>query len=243
MTDYQRRNSVITHNTINHFWAIKISQTESSPRWLTYRAELGSCLNVLGLSQMTDCRSSWHVEHTIKFAQWCILPESNWTVMMAGRVHPCWAEACLDWWGSSIKFETQTRPNWSPLLSLIFYEMNRNSYPGDQAHLLLAQCDFITCLTWPHPHKCDLRFMAHTTEKIILSASVPHRLTRQGPESMVPPPPETVTHALSPKLIFCVYGIASTDDRIPGGPICWVFTVCQGLSYTFYRHYLILFSW
>lgn len=44
---------------------------------LADRAELGSCLDVLGLSQMTDGRSSWHIELAIKFAQWCILPESN----------------------------------------------------------------------------------------------------------------------------------------------------------------------
>ena len=47
------------------------------------RAELGSYISVLGLSQVTDCRSSWHGDLTIKFTQWCILLESSLTVIMA----------------------------------------------------------------------------------------------------------------------------------------------------------------
>ena len=77
MTDYQWRNSAITHSTISHAWAIKISQTQPHPD----RAELGSYISVLGLSQVTDCRSSWCGDFTIKLTQWCILPESSLTVI------------------------------------------------------------------------------------------------------------------------------------------------------------------
>ena len=101
---------------------------------LAYRTGLGSCLNVLGPSQMMHCRSSWHIELAIKFAQWCILPESNLTVTksplrrLAGKVQSCWAEACLDWWWSPIKSETRIRPSRSSLPSLIFCEISHHSF-------------------------------------------------------------------------------------------------------------------
>lgn len=135
------------------------------------------------------------------------------SIKTLGREGPSLLSRGMPWLiGSSFKFETQTSPSWSALLSLVFYELNHNSYPENQADLLLAPCDFITRLTlisslrmWSQ--KFSSWFMAHTPDMIIL---IP-----QGPESMMLPTLEMVMSAVPPKLPLSIYSIASTNAQNP----------------------------
>lgn len=107
---------------------------------------------------MTDCRNSWHGGLTIKFTQWCILPESNLIsydgpIRTLGREGPFLLSRNMLWlMRKHIRFEAQAKANRSSLPSFIFSEISHNSSLENPADLLLAHCDLIKSGPASSPH-------------------------------------------------------------------------------------------